>query len=81
MNINLKEKTNIKGYIGFYISLISLVVIFIPYFGIIFWIIGIVYSISGLFYSPKIPAIAGLIISFAWIAFLLLKLSHSLNLW
>lgn len=59
---NVKESNGI-GIAGFILSIVSVVVSFTSFFSVIFWILGIIFSIMGLFQRPKGFAIAGTIIS------------------
>lgn len=59
---NVKESNGI-GIAGFVLSIVSVVVSFTSLFSVIFWILGIIFSIMGLFQKPKGLAIAGTIIS------------------
>lgn len=74
MNTISKQNTTTLGLIGFIISLVSLVTIFIPLFGLVIWITGIIFSIIGVSNKKKGFAIAGLIISFSWIFILIIVL-------
>lgn len=58
----VKEYNGI-GITGFVLSIVSVVVSFTSLFSVIFWILGIIFSIMGLFQKPKGYAIAGTIIS------------------
>ncbi|TMT02144.1 hypothetical protein DY036_01075 [Apilactobacillus kunkeei] len=75
MYIN-QAKTNGIGTAGFVLSLIALLVTsWIPFVDFIVWLLGAIFSIIGLFKQPKGLAIAGTIISFIGIIFILFVLS------
>ncbi|TPR24474.1 hypothetical protein DY120_04125 [Apilactobacillus micheneri] len=68
MDENYSRVKNVKvsngiGIAGFVLSIVSVVVSFTSLFSVIFWILGIIFSIIGLFQKPKGFAIAGTIIS------------------
>ncbi len=58
-----EKKSNGTGTAGFVLALIGLFVSWIPVFGWIIWLLGLILSFVGIFKSPKGMAIAGLIIS------------------
>ena len=71
-----QAKTNGIGTAGFVLSLIALLVTsWIPFVDFIVWLLGAIFSIIGLFKQPKGLAIAGTIISFIGIIFILFVLS------
>ncbi|TPR18099.1 hypothetical protein [Apilactobacillus timberlakei] len=57
------KEANGIGIAGFVLSIVSVVVSLNSLFSIVFWILGIIFSIIGLFQKPKGFAIAGTIIS------------------
>lgn len=59
------NSTNTMGILGFIFSLLSLFIGFIPIFGWIIWVLGLVFSCIGLGRRPRALAVAGLIISVA----------------
>lgn len=62
--INQQERnTNGIGTSGFVLSLISLVLGWIPFLGWLLWILGLIFSFVGVLKKPKGLAIAGLVIS------------------
>ncbi|MDR2834885.1 MAG: hypothetical protein LBV69_01610 [Bacteroidales bacterium] len=67
-----KIRKNKLGKAGFTLSLIALLVGWIPYVGTIgggvLWILGITFSIIGMLRSPRNLALAGLIISLVTVA-------------
>lgn len=67
-----KPKNDI-GTAGFILSLVALFFGWIPFFGWVIWLVGLVLSIIGATKNPKKLAIAGIIISFIGI-FLLIVL-------
>lgn len=58
------NKTNGIGIAGFVLALLGLFLGWIPVLGWIIWLLGVVFSIVGIFKKPKGFAIAGLVISF-----------------
>ncbi|WP_158962146.1 hypothetical protein [Myroides fluvii] len=56
------EKNNI-GLTGFILSIVAIVISWVPLVGWLCWLVGLILSIVGLFRRPKGFAIAGLIIS------------------
>lgn len=68
-----KQKNGI-GVAGFILALIAVFIGWIPVFGWIIWLIGLILSFVGVFRMPKGLAIAGLVISLIGI-FLLLSFS------
>lgn len=57
------KESNGIGIAGFVIALIALFLSWIPFFGWILWLLGLVFSFVGIFKFPKGFAIAGLVIS------------------
>ena len=66
-----EKKTNGIGTAGFVLALIALFLGWIPIIGWIIWVLGLIFSIVGLFKSPRGLSIAGLIISLIGIILLL----------
>lgn len=58
-----KNESNGTGTAGFVLALIALFLGWIPIFGWILWLLGLVLSFIGIFKKPKGLAIAGLVIS------------------
>ena len=65
------NKSNGLGTAGFVLALIGLVLGWVPVFGWLFWVLGAIFSIVGLFKEPRGFAIAGTVISFIGIILLL----------
>lgn len=65
------KKSNGIGIAGFVLSLIALFFGWVPVFGWIIWILGLILSFVGVFKEPKGMAIAGLVISVIGIILLL----------
>lgn len=62
--IIIKQKeSNGLGTAGFVLSIISLFLGWIPLLGWLLWILGLIFSLIGIFKKPRGFAIAGLIIS------------------
>lgn len=56
--------SNSMGTAGFIIALLGLVFCWIPIVNLILWLLGLIFSVVGLFKSPRGMAIAGLVLSF-----------------
>jgi hypothetical protein len=59
-----QKKSNGIGTAGFVIALVALFLGWIPIFGWILWVLGLLFSFIGVFKSPRGLSIAGLVISF-----------------
>lgn len=57
-------KTNGMGVAGFVLALLGLFLGWVPVLGWILWVLGLIFSVIGVFRTPKGLAIAGLIITF-----------------
>lgn len=66
-----EHETNGLGIAGFVLSLLTLFIGWIPVFGWILWILGLVFSFAGLFRRPRGLAIAGFVISLLDLVFIL----------
>lgn len=69
-----QRKTNGVAVAGFVLALISLVFFWVPGLSWVLWLLGLIFSIIGIFKAPRGFAIAGLIISFISIIALLVLL-------
>lgn len=58
-----RPRSNGLGMAGFILSLCGLIFCWVPVLDIILWVLGLVFSIIGLFKAPRGFAVAGLIIS------------------
>lgn len=67
----LENKSNGIGTAGFVLSLIALFLGWVPIFGWLIWILGLILSFVGIFKTPRGLSIAGLIISFIGIILLI----------
>ena len=65
------QQKNGIGTAGFVLALIGLLLCWVPVLNWILWILGVVFSIIGVFKKPKGLSIAGLIISFIGIIVIL----------
>ena len=76
VNRQMQPEINVVGIVGFVMSLVAVLIGWIPILGWIFggflWLAGLVLSIIGIFKEPKTFAIAGLVISI--VSFLILAL-------
>ena len=70
MENEVKQKNGI-GITGFILSIVAIVLIWVPVLDWILWFLGALFSIIGVFKKPKGLAIAGLIISFISIIILI----------
>lgn len=59
-----QQKSNGLGTAGFVLALIALVLCWVPVLDWILWILGVIFSLIGVFKAPRGLAIAGLVISF-----------------
>lgn len=64
-------RSNGLGTAGFVLALIALFLGWIPFLGWILWLLGVILSFCGVFKTPRGLAIAGLVVSFIGIIFLL----------
>lgn len=67
---------NIIGYLGFIFSLIALSFCWISIIGLILWSIGFILSLWGIFKSPRIASITGIIISLLNIVLIVILANH-----
>lgn len=58
------KKSNTMGTAGFVLALVAFVLCWIPVLNWILWILGVIFSVIGVFKMPRGLAIAGLVISF-----------------
>ena len=72
MDENVIKKGNGIGIAGFVLAIVALIFCWLPVINWILWILGLVFSIIGMFKKPKGLAIAGLVISLAAILISLL---------
>jgi len=70
-----ERKHNGLGVAGFVLALLGLLLGWVPVVGWILWVLGLVFSIAGLFRAPRGMAIAGLIISSIGLIFLIFLVS------
>ena len=56
-------QSNSIGTAGFIIALLGLVFCWVPVVNLILWLLGLIFSVVGLFKSPRGMAIAGLVLS------------------
>jgi hypothetical protein len=61
--VYIERRTNGLGTAGFVLSLITFIFGWVPVFGWIMWVLGLVFSFIGMFRRPRGLAIAGFIIS------------------
>lgn len=59
-----QKATNGMGTAGFVLALSSVFLGWIPFFGWLIWLLGVIFSFVGVFKAPRGLAIAGLVISF-----------------
>lgn len=68
------KKSNGLGTAGFIIALIALIFCWVPVLDWILWILGVIFSLIGVFKAPRGLAIAGLVISFIGIIVLVVAI-------
>jgi hypothetical protein len=74
--VNQQEKnSNGMGVAGFVLALIALFLSWVPVLGWILWVLGLIFSLVGVFRKPKGLAIAGLVISFIGLIILIVVLA------
>lgn len=66
------SRTNGMGTAGFVLSLITLFIGWLPVIGWILWLLGLIFSLIGVFKAPRGLAIAGLVISLLGVVCILL---------
>ena len=66
-----EKKQNGLGIAGFVLALLGLLLGWIPVLGWILWVLGLIFSLIGIFRAPRGLAIAGLIITFIGLIFLI----------
>ena len=66
-NVVQSPQKNSLGTAGFVLSLVALLVGWVPVLGWIVWILGAIFSGIGIFRKPRGLAIAGACISFFWL--------------
>ncbi len=57
------EQKNGLGTAGFVLSIVAIVLSWVPVLGWILWLLGLIFSFVGIFKQPRGLAIAGLVIS------------------
>lgn len=63
----VEKKGNGMGTAGFVLALLGLIFCWVPVLDWILWLLGLIFSIVGMFKPKKGLAIAGLVISFIYI--------------
>lgn len=58
-----RHNSNGMGTAGFILALLSLLLAWVPVLGWILWLLGVVFSLIGLFKSPRGLAIVGMVLS------------------
>ncbi|MCD8393448.1 MAG: hypothetical protein LUC85_01265 [Bacteroidales bacterium] len=64
VNNIVEKKSNSLGTAGFVLAILALVFCWVPVLDWILWFLGALFSVIGLFKSPRGLAIAGTVISF-----------------
>lgn len=67
-------KKNGIGTAGFVLALVGLIFGWVPFFGWISWLLGLIFSFIGIFKTPKGLSIAGLVISLIGIVVIIIIL-------
>ncbi len=70
--INQSPRSNGIGVAGFVLALIALFLGWVPVWGWLLWLLGLIFSFCGIFKTPRGLAVAGLIISLVDLIFLIL---------
>ncbi len=65
-------RSNGIGVAGFVLALIALFLGWVPVWGWLLWLLGLIFSFCGIFKTPRGLAVAGLIISLVDLIFLIL---------
>lgn len=74
-----KKTSNSFGNAGFTLSLLSILLFWLPFADIVFLLLGFIFSIIGLFRAPRGLAIAGLVLAIVctcWWLFLLYVMNN-----
>ena len=66
-----ESPSNGIGVAGFVIALVGLIFFWVPLVNFLLWLLGLVFSVVGVFKAPRGMAIAGLVISFIGILLIL----------
>ncbi len=66
------SSSNTMGTLGLVFAILSWPLSCFPIFGFILWILGVIFSVIGLFKKPRGSAIVGLVISFLGLILILL---------
>lgn len=61
--VQRESQSNGIGIAGFVLAVLALFLGWVPFFGWIIWLLGLILSFVGIFRTPKGLAIAGLVIS------------------
>lgn len=72
--VNTERNSNSYGTAGFVLSLVSILLSWLPALNFIIWFLGALFSLIGVFRRPRGLAIAGLIISFIGVIVLIVLL-------
>ncbi len=72
---NQQPKKNGLGTAGFVLALLGLIFCWVPVLNWILWILGVIFSIIGVFRTPKGLSIAGLVISFIGLIVLIILIA------
>lgn len=59
----IRPKTNAMGTAGFVLALLAWIFCWVPVVDVILWILGLIFSVIGLFKAPRGLAIAGTVLS------------------
>ncbi|MDE6494559.1 MAG: hypothetical protein K2O66_01600 [Bacteroidales bacterium] len=74
-NVTIVNKSNGMGVAGFVLALLGLLFCWVPVLDWILWVMGLIFSLIGVFKRPRGLAIAGLVISFIGLMVLVFLLS------
>lgn len=76
----VEKKGNGMGTAGFVLALLGLIFCWVPVLDWILWLLGLIFSIVGMFRPKKGLAIAGLVISFIFIILVTVVISAAMSL-
>ena len=79
VNVPTSVKGNSIGTAGFVLALLAFVFSWVPVLDWVLWALGAIFSVIGVFKKPKGLAIAGIVISFISIIFIIVVLGAILG--
>lgn len=76
-----QRDNNSMGLAGFVLSIVAIFMSCIPFVNWILWLLGLIFSLMGVFKRPRCFAIAGLIISLFWLVMMILLIVGLVSLY